>query len=985
MAPNSRPPLTSRIRASFDGKRTKSEVTSPTHTNGFITQDPESLRSAIDEAINSETFQKAIAANLAKLIKPSIKSALDTIQPVVEAVYSHELLLRKTNQSVEDILLRLDEKGVTASRRESLVEPLGPEPNDGVPTAPADEGDDGGGKTLTQETPRAVTTSSSDLAQHKKLLEDNHAKTTSSLAELSSNVEVSNGKIAEALQGISDVDTKLRWASDSIDSLKSSSEQSHTTMSVLQAQLDQLKEDIGQLMTAVGSDLGKNVQALSQHGGAQDTSLFDAHTTKLDAISTDIAALKAHSDTVEKIDAVSTELASLKTSVEAGIASNSEGFSGLGSQISTVLTTLEGHTGTLSEIKEKAPHPEILSALQQSNDSHAAHAIALGEIKERSGAAPTPIATDNGSSDSTAALQELKADLASLRENIEAGLTSNNENVTSVGAKVDNVLSTIEGHKASDPSADILAAVQQSNDSHASHTAALDELKSREIAPAAALDTSEIDARGQTHASTLDEIKLASTTHASALDELKSPGIPSMGAVDNTSFAALEIQIGSIINTLNVQTAAIKELRPTSSESTEIASPPEGSEGLGGIMTTVVETLEMHTMLLNEMKEDVSAEILTTLHDLSQMQVNQTNLLTEIREADLSDEVLTLLHATTSLASQDMHAAHATSLDEIKSRSIEPSAASPVDLSGLETQLNAISASLEEHKTMLSNITDASLLSNISHTAHTSILSDIKDASTASNESHSAHAAALSDIKDATSSWNEAHSANAFTLAEIKDATLASNENLSPIEGHLTSIISTLEGQSSSLAEIKEASSHEDILANISDLKSIISESHAEHGILVKDLHTETKDSHSHLAEAIGALALGGAAGAGTSVSMDDSSKEVLSEVQAMRVVLDGTKEKVESVAAQIDINHTTVTTSITTLSDELKAEIDATGTHVTDHVLSIDLNPLTQSVKTVESKLEGLESSVKQTGSFVVGLYEGVHLNDTGVGQLQE
>ena len=109
MSPNSRPPLTMRIRASFDGKRSKSEVSMPTQ-NGFspITHDPDTLRQAIDQAINTETFQNAIAENLAKLLKPSIKSALDTIQPVVEAVYNHEVLLRKTNQSVENLLDRLD-------------------------------------------------------------------------------------------------------------------------------------------------------------------------------------------------------------------------------------------------------------------------------------------------------------------------------------------------------------------------------------------------------------------------------------------------------------------------------------------------------------------------------------------------------------------------------------------------------------------------------------------------------------------------------------------------------------------------------------------------------------------------------------------------------------------------------------------------------------------------------------------------------------
>ncbi|KAE8452563.1 hypothetical protein EG329_013822 [Mollisiaceae sp. DMI_Dod_QoI] len=1842
MAPNSRPPLTSRIRASFDGKRTKSEVTSPVRKNGFMTQDPDGLRSAIDEAINSETFQKAIAANLAKLIKPSIKSALDTIQPVVEAVYAHELLLRKTNQSVEDILIRLDERAEFAPRRESinthresLIEPLGPEPSNGVPTILADEGKGAAGKAPAGDAPvprtRAVSSSNLDQAQSRQS-EANHAKTTPTLAELSSSIEA--GK-AEMLQGISDVETKLRWASDSVESLKSASEQSNTTMAVLQAQLDQLKDDIGQVMTAVGTDLPK---ALNERSGAHDTSL-ESHTTKLDTISTDLAALKGRSDTVDKIDAVSTELASLKASVEAGIASNSEGFTGLGSQISTVLTTLEGHTGTLGEIKDKGPHPEIISALQQSNDSHAAHAATLEEIKDRS------VAAESGSPETTAALQDLKSDLASLRENIEAGLTSNNENVTGVGAKVDNVLATIESHKASDPSADILAAVQQSNESHTSHAAVLEELKSREVAPAAAIDTSEltaqlntiaetinthtatlddiktaagshaavleevksrevppapaldtsdltaqlntiadtvnshtatldeiktangshavvleelksreaapaaaldtsdlsaqlhtiaeaasthtaildeiktasgshtaaleshgtsleglrfinavpetdaeasniapleahmnsivsileehsealseikaaasthttaledhgmtleeikslskdvpppvdnstieaqvaalattlelhtsaldeikatgsghtaaleghgstlegikslgaapvpvadsvdlsgldghigaiiaileahtaaledlktssgahttaleqsrsvsdtpladngaaalegqintiiatlqahstaledigtannshtatlgeIDARGQTHASTLDEIKAAAASHSSALDDIKST--PVAAVTDNASLTALEAQIGSIISTLDAQSAALKDLRPEAVPSNTEVAMTESGEGLSGILTTIVEMLEMHTTLLNEMKEDVSAEILTTLHDLSQTQANQSNLLVEIRESDLSDEVLTLLHASgeshashtaalekieaavqasndshaahaisldevksrsadtasipiatpavdlsgmetkidtviaaleehkatleeikgttnnanelhaghtaaldelksrsvepvaapaavdisgvetkidgiigaleehkaalseikdtasashelhatqgaaldeiksrsidptptaavdlsgleaqlsavtaaleehkatlseikdlhtaqgasleeikarsadftaptvdlssletqlgaitsaleehratlsevkelhnshtasldeikahsiesvsapatdlsgletqlstitavleehkatlsdvkatslaayelhtaqtaslddikersiepppmapaidissleaqigsinssideikakslepaasavpvdlsgletqlaglasmleehkatlsevkaTSLAAHDMHAAQVTSLDEIKSRSAEPSIAPVVDLSSLEAQLVTIAAALDEHKTMLSTIIDATAASNASHLAHASILSDIKDASLVSNESHIAHATALSDIKDATSSWNEAHSANAFTLAEIKDTTHANSErhvshavalselkdatakaneahashtaafadlkensapvatemvDLSPVEGHLTSIISTLEGQAAALAEIKEAasstspellasikdshdlltshttlldiikdsSSHEDILTNISELKSILTESQAEHGTLIKDLHTETKDSHSHLAEAIGALALGGAAGVGASALMseeDNSSEKVFSEVQAMRTILDETKEKMDSIETQIGINHTTVTTSLNTLSDELKAEIDATGTHVTDHVLglpssinSVDLGPLNtsisdcaQNVKIVETKIEGLEASVKQTGSFVVGLYEGVHLNDTGVGQLQE
>ncbi|KAF8849440.1 hypothetical protein BDZ45DRAFT_634334, partial [Acephala macrosclerotiorum] len=947
MAPNSRPPLTSRIRASFDGKRTKSQsgrVMSPTDANSFGTQDSDSLRTAIDEAINSEIFQKAIAANLAKLIKPSIKSALDTIQPVVEAVYSHELLLRKTNRSVEDILIRLDEK---AERRESIATHRESVPPEDV--------------SVTRE--RAVSSASvGDLAQHRQLLLDNHTKTTSALTQLSISVKASNGKIAEALQGISDVDTKLRWSSESIESLKSTSEQSNTTIAVLQAQLDRLKKDMGQIMASIGPDLGKSVQALSQssQSGAPDTSLFNSHTTKLDAISTDLAALKGHSDTVEKIDAVSTELASLKASVDAGITANSEGLTGLGSQISNVLTTLEGHTGTLGEIKDKGPHPEILAALQQSNDSHAAHAASLGEIKERAEAPTESIPSERGSPETTAALQDLKSDLASLWENIEAGLTSNNENVMSVGAKVDNVLATIEGHKASDPSADILAAVQASNDSHASHAAALEELKSREVAPAPALDNSELTTQINTlaetlnaHTATLDEIKAGAGAHAAGLEELmsrESPGIPPMGSIDSASLASLEIQIGSIVKTLDAQTSALKQLNPQAvSESTEMArTASSGSDdALSDIMTTIVETLEIHTMLLNEMKEDVSAEILTTLHDLSQTQANQSSLLEEIREADLSDEVLTLLHA-----SSESHANHSAALDKIDAAVQAANESHASHTASLDTQLGAITASLEEHK---------------------NALLELKDATAKANEAHASHTAAFADLK----------SVQPVEVAPVSEEVI----DLSPIEGHLATIIGTLEGQTATLAEIKEASSqaspellasvkvshdlltshtalldaikdassHEDTLTNITELKSIISDSHAEHSTLFKDLHTEIKDSHSSL---------------------------------------DSAKEKIDSVAAQIDINHTTVTTSITTLSDELKAEVDATGTHVSDQIINLSSNlgsvnlavaGCTQSSKSVEGKLENLESSIKQTGSFVVGLYEGVHLNDTGVGQLQE
>ncbi|KAG4435632.1 hypothetical protein IFR05_008879 [Cadophora sp. M221] len=1567
MAPNSRPPLTSRIRASFEGRRKSfegtrklsksgrtttadsnnasqevrspttidSEVNSPLHTNGFITQDPESIRNAVDQAINGEAFQNAIAANLAKLIKPSIKSALDTIQPVVEAVYSHELLLRKTNQSVEDVLSRMDTNAETAAaRRESFIDStyVAPgTPADGEKSADAVEG--------------AVTSrehGGPNFDQFKQLMEEHNAKT---LATISESIESNTTKIAELAQGVGNINASIGPTKESIDSLKYASEQATTTSSVLQAQLDQLKADIGHIIEAIGADLGKNIQAISEKSAAPNVELLSLHTTKLDLISTDLATMKGHADTAEKIDAISSELGALKASVETGNAANAEGFT-------NILAVVGEHTAALAEIRVKEPHPEILAALQQSNDSHALHTTTLSEIKDRSlGSAPPPVVSEGRSVDHSSALETIQADLTALKENIAAGLTDN----TDLGAKIDTVLATIEEQKAGDSGVEILAAVKQSNESHAAHAAALEGLKSSgtdvnpelgaqvagivgkldehsaaldeikslggthtvalesiksttsgsptdasdmtaqvaaiiakldthtavldeikgvtskvpeptpvdnsdltaqigaivtkldthaatldeikglsgahataleshgttlagikslapESAPAdtadlttqigaivAKLDThgvaldeikthttafeshgstldeiktftsahtsaldghgaaieeikslsatppaeggnaalesqiaaivatleghgsalneiktstgthitalenhgttleglksltagppaegtdmpaletkigaiiatleshgvalDEIKATGGSHSSVLDEIKifgnghataleshgtvlesiksrsvepgpaesgtaaletqmidlvakleshtaalddiktstrshsllldeikLASTTHADALGNIKSPALPAIPAADSSSLAALEIQIGSIISTLETHSAAWNEIKARSDLTNTAVVPTEpGSRSSTpeGPFATIIETLMLHTGLLNEIKEDVSAEILTALHDMGQVQANQTNLLTEIREADLDDEILTLLHASSEshgnhssaldkihaavLVSNESHSSHATSLDEIKSRSVEPTVSSgdSPDIGDLKEKISSIAEKLEEYSITLSNIKDATAASNNSHAAHTTsldeiksrsvdpladggntaaleaqiggiitkledhtaVLSSIKDATSLSNdshtshatalgeikeaaltlsESHTAHAASLAEIRDKTASSSESHAAHALvlseikdatfatkdlqtthaasltelkettsgfhdnhaaTLSEIKDATLASKDahashtaaftelksiepaptplqestDLSTLEAHVTSIINTLDGQTITLSSIKEATaaanpeilsaiqasqdvltshgqllesikegtSHTDILANISELKSIVEDSKAEtlsHGALVKDLHDETKDSHSNLASAIGALALGGAAGAGATALLtkdDDSSSAVLDEVKAVRALIetsathiDETKEKVSGLTSQIEINHTTITTSISTLSDEIKSEIDASGTGIVESIAALDgdvkaiKTPLSSSleqhgadIKSLSTQLDTLDGNLRENTTHITTLHNGVHLNDTGVEQLK-
>jgi hypothetical protein len=690
---SSRPPLTTRIRASFEGKRSKSEVTSPIHTNGFATQDPQVFRAAIDEAISSDAFQNSIAENLARIIKPSIKDALDTLQPLVEAVYSHEVLLRKTNRSVEDLLTRIDTGGQSLH---SITQ------RPGTPQSPGSPG------TLT--TPRQRKSSESshgqDIEQFKSSLEKNNKRTVATLAELSSAVEANNRKVAEVGTGSEDIQATLVPTKDGLDSLKSFSDHSNTNTAVMQAQLDQLKTDSGLIIDAVGSDLGQKVKGIHEQVGAHP-SLLASHTTKLDAISTDLVALKGQADVAEKIQTVLADLDAFKSYIDGNITKRDELFSGLGSQVGNVLTVVEGNTGTLAEIKDASP--AILEAVQKSNDSHASHATVLGEIKERtlspgSSFEQAPI-TSSSDSRSTEALEGLQADIADLKENIESGLSSHNENLMGVGSKVDNVLTVVEGHKASDQSADILAAVQKSNDSHASHSEALEGIKSLNSAAPAATPTYD------------------------------------------TNFAALESQILALQTTLHSHTGALDEIKSIKpSSSTELVPTAEGSSSSG-----LEAEIGAITNLLNEIKDDVSAEILTALHDIGQSQANHSTILAEIREADISDEILTTLH--------DAHTAHTASLDELKTaRSIEPAApAEAANLGALETQIGTLVSTLEEHKATLAEIKDATNASNESHASHAASLGEIKSRAVESTPSAGGNLEALESQIGALSTTIEEH------------------------------------------------------------------------------------------------------------------------------------------------------------------------------------------------------------------------------------
>ncbi|RKF56138.1 hypothetical protein GcC1_199034, partial [Golovinomyces cichoracearum] len=216
----SRPPLASRLRASLDSRRFKQDHQKSVDPR---IRDAESLRPIIEETLKGQQFQDTIAANLADLIKPSIKDALDTIQPVVEAVYAHEMLLRKTNSSVENLLARLETEIRGRNSKKSVVD-FGNEDYDGRHTTRK-------GAIYPSVRRRNSTSNSNSKAQNPP------NDDVSTLMELSENLKKQSLKIDYVFQDI-------RPIKDCVNGLKKSVERNNNGMATVQAQLDQVKKEI---------------------------------------------------------------------------------------------------------------------------------------------------------------------------------------------------------------------------------------------------------------------------------------------------------------------------------------------------------------------------------------------------------------------------------------------------------------------------------------------------------------------------------------------------------------------------------------------------------------------------------------------------------------------------------------------------------------------------------------------------------------------
>ncbi|KAF7870223.1 uncharacterized protein EAF02_009413 [Botrytis sinoallii] len=736
MPTNSRPPLSHRIRASFEGKKSQ-DSTSSKHASfsGGSPTDPELLRRIIDEAISGDDFQAALASHIAKLLKPEIKTALDTIEPVVNAVLQHELLLKRTNNSVDHVLLKLesmaDEEGATtpSQARLSIHGALTSHPV-------ADEG------------PLPIPDNSAPgtgTPESRPLFNRGLTYTAGKLTEISNSLDLNNHKLGKVVEGIAEINNLLS-SNERLDSLKESSDKNDTKTSVIQTQIDQLQENVRVVITRIGPDLGVKVKAIN-----------DYLTGETPILETRAVASNGSGGDVELLQTISSKLEALKDSLETGTSSHNDNLGLLKEQINALQSTLDAQKEILGEIKEADNSTEILAGIHKSNESHEAHATVLGELKERN---TQPVDLSTQPTPTSADAETLQTILMEVQKSNEAH---------------GKHTAALESMKESDTSAAILAEVQKSNDSHVLHAAALESLKSITPPPeqSTAIDLApfetKMDSLIEASTAILTEVQKSNeshVSHAAALESIKAlptppPESPTASAI--VDLGGLEKDIGTVIEKLDMHAAVLEEIKTN------------GVSGSGGIdasafdshLNSITTSLEAHTVALDEIKSR------------------------DLAPPDFSP-IISMLEA------------HTATLEDIKSRA----AGGDPDFSPITALLEAHSATLEDIKSRdLTPADNAPIISMLE--THTATLEDIKSKDAGGSPDFSrittlleAHTATLDEIK-ARDTTNSIDLSPITALLEAHTTTLDEIKSRDPAPTDFSPITTLLEAHTISLDEIK--------------------------------------------------------------------------------------------------------------------------------------------------------------------------------------
>ena len=294
------------------------EITRPTEEE--LQQDQELVQKAISEAVtaalNNDAFTRSVAVHLATQLQPALKAALNI-------------------SSVEESLSkRLDEiQTATTARLSDLSNDLNTyKSNDGTVA-----------------------------------LEEAVAKINASLVALGNDVTATQEQIAQQDTTILSVHTmKLDGIATGLKTL-----QEHGPAPVGLALSDQSTK-----LTELATDL----RTVQERIASPDTSLLSSHTTKLDAIAAELVIVKENTDTTASLKSIIFDLASLKTEVESSATSSSTGLSGLTTQLTSIQAAIEAQQTTLSQINSADVSSEILAGVKASSEAHASHTAVLSKI-----------------------------------------------------------------------------------------------------------------------------------------------------------------------------------------------------------------------------------------------------------------------------------------------------------------------------------------------------------------------------------------------------------------------------------------------------------------------------------------------------------------------------------------------------------------------------------------------------------------------------
>jgi len=181
----------------------------------------------------------------------------------------------------------------------------------------------------------------------------------------------------------------------------------------------ELQEAVTQINVLLAA-LGKDVKAIQEQIAQQDSTILSAHSEKLDTIATELAAVKESSAT----KSLASDVAALKNDIETASTSTSTGISGLGAQITSVQSAIEAQDTLLAEIKSSNSSPEILAGIKSSNESHASHTSALTTIASKDNSADLAALKSQVATLSTT-VSELKS--ADISPEILSAVKSSNE------------------------------------------------------------------------------------------------------------------------------------------------------------------------------------------------------------------------------------------------------------------------------------------------------------------------------------------------------------------------------------------------------------------------------------------------------------------------------------------------------------------------------------------------------------------------------